>query len=84
MTEERKYVILFAATLLSAGRIVDVLDSSKPNPAKTSSLIRPSKKRPILEKMDQRISGGQRLDYRCRRPLGVAPGALRHRVLPLW
>jgi hypothetical protein len=45
MTDERKYALLFPATLLSARRIVDVLDSSKPNPAKTSSLIRPSKKR---------------------------------------
>jgi hypothetical protein len=57
MTEERKYAILFAATLLSARRIVDVLDSSKPNPAKTSSLIRPSKNGDDFgkdEKMDQR------------------------------
>jgi len=66
MTEERKYAILFAASLVSARRIVDVLDSPKPNPAKTSSLIRPSKKRRRFWKDEKWISGGQRLDNRCR------------------
>jgi len=34
MAEERKHAILFAATLLSARKIIDALDSSKPNPGK--------------------------------------------------
>ena len=36
MTEERNHAILFAATLLSARKIIDALDSSKPNPGKES------------------------------------------------
>ena len=34
MTEERMYAILFAATLLSARKLIDVIDSDKPNFAK--------------------------------------------------
>jgi hypothetical protein len=34
MTEERKHAILFAATLLSARKLIDIMDSEKPNFAK--------------------------------------------------
>ena len=34
MTEERKHAILFAATPLSARKIIDSMGSDKPNPAK--------------------------------------------------
>jgi hypothetical protein len=33
MTEERKFAILFAATILSARKLMD-MDPAKPNPAK--------------------------------------------------
>ena len=34
MTEERKYAILFAATLLCARKMIEIMDSDKPNFAK--------------------------------------------------
>jgi hypothetical protein len=34
MTEERKHAILFAATLLCARKLIDVIESDKPNFAK--------------------------------------------------
>jgi hypothetical protein len=34
MTEERKHAILFAATLLCARKLIDSMDSDKPNMAK--------------------------------------------------
>jgi uncharacterized protein YqfB (UPF0267 family) len=34
MTEQRKFAILFAATILSARKLIDIIDSSKPNFAK--------------------------------------------------
>jgi hypothetical protein len=34
MTEERKHAILFAATLLCARKLIDTIDSDKPNMAK--------------------------------------------------
>jgi hypothetical protein len=34
MTEERKFAILFAATILAARRLIDDLDPDKPNMAK--------------------------------------------------
>lgn len=34
MTEDRKYAILFAATLLCARKLIDSMDSNKPNMAK--------------------------------------------------
>jgi hypothetical protein len=34
MTEERKHAILFAATILSARKLIDCIDSDKPNFAK--------------------------------------------------
>jgi hypothetical protein len=55
MTEERKHAILFAATLLSARKIIDALDSSKPNPEKDFFVEKAIKEATaILEKIDQR------------------------------
>jgi hypothetical protein len=34
MTEERKFAILFAATLLSARKLIDCIESDRPNFAK--------------------------------------------------
>jgi hypothetical protein len=34
MTEERKHAILFAATILSARKLIECIDSDKPNFAK--------------------------------------------------
>jgi hypothetical protein len=34
MTEERKYAILFASTLLCARKLIETMDSDKPNFAK--------------------------------------------------
>jgi hypothetical protein len=34
MTEERKHAILFAATLLSARKLIETIESDKPNMAK--------------------------------------------------
>ncbi len=34
MTEERKFAILFAATILCARKLIDIIDSDKPNFAK--------------------------------------------------
>ena len=34
ITEERKYAILFAATILSARKLIDCIESDKPNFAK--------------------------------------------------
>jgi len=34
MTEQRKFAILFAATLLSARKLIDCIESDKPNLAK--------------------------------------------------
>jgi hypothetical protein len=34
MTEERKFAILFAATLLSSRKLIDCIESDKPNFAK--------------------------------------------------
>jgi hypothetical protein len=31
MTEERKFAVLFAATLLSARKLIDCIESDKPN-----------------------------------------------------
>ena len=54
MTEERKHAILFAATLLTARKIIDALDSSKPNPGKDFFIDKAIKEAAaILEKIDQ-------------------------------
>ena len=40
MTEERKHAILFAATLLCARKLIETIESDKPNFAKQSSPYR--------------------------------------------
>jgi hypothetical protein len=58
MTEERKHAILFSTTLLSARKIIDALDSSKPNPGKDFFIEKAIKEAAaILEKIDQRCPG---------------------------
>jgi hypothetical protein len=41
MTEERKYAILFAATLLSARKLIDLIDEGKPSMAKQFFVTEP-------------------------------------------
>jgi len=54
MTEERKNAILFAATLLSARKIIDALDSSKPNSGKEFFIEKAIKEAAAIpEKIDQ-------------------------------
>jgi hypothetical protein len=55
MTEERKYAILFAATLLSARRILETIDSDKPNMAEEFLIERAVRKAAlIMEVIDKR------------------------------
>jgi hypothetical protein len=54
MTEERKYAILFAATLLCA-RKLNQLDSDRPSPAKVENAI--SQAAFILECIKRKWSG---------------------------
>jgi hypothetical protein len=54
MTEERKFAILFAATILAARRLID-LDADKPNMAKGFFVDRAIDDAVfILEKIDER------------------------------
>jgi hypothetical protein len=58
MTEERKHAILFAATLLSARKILDCMDSAKPNLSKEFFIERAIQEAAhIVEKIDQRLPG---------------------------
>jgi hypothetical protein len=55
MTEERKHAILFAATLLCARKIIDSMDSDKPNMAKQFFVDRAIQEVEfILERIDKR------------------------------
>jgi hypothetical protein len=55
MSEERKHAILFAATILSARRILETIDSDKPNMAEEFFIERAVKKAElILEVIDKR------------------------------
>jgi hypothetical protein len=55
MTEERKHAILFAATLLSARRILETIDSDKPNMAEEFFIERAVRKAElIMEVIDKR------------------------------
>jgi hypothetical protein len=57
MTEERKYAILFAATLLCARKLAS-LESDKPSPAKVFAVERAIDQATfILERIDARFSG---------------------------
>ena len=59
MAVQRKHAILFAATLLSARKIIDALDSSKPNPGKDSFIEKTIKEAAaVLAKIDQRWPSG--------------------------
>lgn len=54
MTEERKFAILFAATLLSARRIIDRMNSDKPDVAKQFYVDRAIEEAAfILERIDR-------------------------------
>ncbi len=44
MTEERKYAILFAATLLCARKLIETIESDKPNMAEHFSSTEPFKR----------------------------------------
>jgi hypothetical protein len=55
MTEERKHAILFAATLLSARKIIDALESPKPNPGKDFFIEKAIREvAAILERIDRK------------------------------
>ena len=55
MTEERKFAILFAATLLSARKLIECIDSDKPNFAKDYWVERAiSEAAFVMEKIDKK------------------------------
>jgi hypothetical protein len=55
MTEERKHAILLAATLLSARKLIDIMDSDKPNFAKGYLVDKAIEEAVfILERIDKR------------------------------
>jgi len=55
MTEERKHAILFAATLLCARKLIETMDSGKPNMAKQYFVDRAIQEAEfILERIDKK------------------------------
>jgi hypothetical protein len=55
MTEERKHAILFAATLLCARKLIEMIDSDRPNMAKqyfVDTAVQEAEF--ILERIDER------------------------------
>jgi len=55
MTEERKHAILFAATLLCARKMIETIESDKPNFAEEYFVDRAIRKAEfILERIDKR------------------------------
>jgi len=55
MTEDRKYAILFTATLLCARKLIETMESDKPNFAKQYFVDRAIQEAEfILERIDQR------------------------------
>ncbi len=55
MTEERKHAILFASTLLCACKVIETIDSDKPNMAKEYFVDRAIQEAEfILEKIDKK------------------------------
>jgi len=55
MTEERKHVILLTATLLSARRLLDSMQSDKPDMAKTYFVDRAIQEAEfVLQRIDKR------------------------------
>ena len=57
MTEERKHAILFAATLLCARKLIETIESDKPNLAKQHFVDRATEEAEfILKRIDKRHS----------------------------
>jgi hypothetical protein len=55
MTEERKHAILFAAVILSARKLIDTIESGKPNFAKEYWVDKAiSEAEFVLERIDKR------------------------------
>jgi hypothetical protein len=62
MTEERKHAILFAATLLCARKIIDSMDSDKPNMAKQFFIDKAVDEAAfILERIDKKFPNSFRI-----------------------
>jgi hypothetical protein len=60
MTEERKHAILFAATLLCARKLIETIDSDKPNTAKPYFVDRAIDEVAfVLERIDKRWQRGK-------------------------
>jgi hypothetical protein len=60
MTEERKHAILFAATLLSARKLMDIMESDRPNFAKEYWVDKAVQEAAfILERIDKRWPTGE-------------------------
>jgi len=58
MTEERKQAILFAATLLCARKLIETIESDKPNLARQYFVDRAIQEaESILERIDKRWPG---------------------------
>jgi hypothetical protein len=58
MTEERKHAILFAAVILSARKLIDTIESDKPNFAKEYWVDKAiSEAEFVLERIDKRWPG---------------------------
>ena len=56
MTEERKHAILFAATLLSARKLIETIDSDKPNFAEEYFVNRAIEKAKfVLDQIDKKF-----------------------------
>jgi len=59
MTEERKHAILFAATLLCARKMIEIMDSDKPNFAKQYFVDKAIDEAAVtLERIDKRWPPG--------------------------
>jgi hypothetical protein len=57
MTEERKHAILFAATLLSARRLIESIQSNKPDLSKPYFVDRAVEEAAfVLERIDKKFS----------------------------
>jgi hypothetical protein len=55
MTEERKHAILFAATLLCARKLIETIDSDRPNMAKQYFVDRAVEEAAfVLERIDKK------------------------------
>ena len=59
MTEDRKYAILFAATLLCARKLIDSMESNKPNMAKQYFVDKAIEEAEfVLERIDKKWPAG--------------------------